>query len=337
MKISKIALFGCAAALAAVCMAFSASAADEIAIDEKTFPGEVFRDYVSKNFDADQNGVLSSEEIETAQSIQISYLDTHEYFLEDETPEIDITGINNFPELTSLTIVESKVTNADISGLNKLTNLTLGNSVAGLVIGDMKSLTYFSLSGAEISELVIDSFPELVQCYFTNNPALTKLEVTNCESLCDITCCDASLESLKIENCPHLGVLDCMNNKLTSLDLSDCPAIDVLRCSGNMIDELDITPCAYLIAALQKYDPAKDDDPLVVDKTTNVKGMELITTQASETDSIDSTAQESSDTQMAENKQSSTPLIIFGVAVGVIVITVTALIIVMRSGKKDDK
>ena len=44
----------------------------DVAINETNFPDSNFRDYVSKNFDADNNGFLSQSECDNVEKINIS-------------------------------------------------------------------------------------------------------------------------------------------------------------------------------------------------------------------------------------------------------------------------
>lgn len=46
---------------------------ESVAIDEEHFPDEVFREYVRSNFDKDNDGVLSEEEIFEIKIIDIEY------------------------------------------------------------------------------------------------------------------------------------------------------------------------------------------------------------------------------------------------------------------------
>ncbi len=332
MKLTKLALFGCTAALAAVCMTFSASAADGIAIDEKTFPGEVLRDYVSKHYDTDKDGILSAEETAAAQKLNINIMVTNEYFVEADYPEVDLRGIDNLTALTEINIYDSKVTNADLSGLDNLTSVSMGKSVEGLVLGDMKSLNILDLRNIDITQLTLDNLPQLGTCWLSDNPALTKLEISNCAALQNLECNNCSLESFKISNCEQVHNIKCKNNKLESLDFSDCPMLEVLQCSNNLISELDVTNYPRLIAQLKSYEPTDDKDvPLVVDETTNVKGIENIHTQAEMIESV------KNENAANDGKNSNASLIIFIISVVVILGGVVSLIIISRIGKKSIK
>lgn len=329
MKISKIWVFACTVVLAATCMAFTASAADgEVAIDEKTFPGEILRDYVSKHYDTDKNGVLSAEEIDAAQKLDINIMVTNEYFTKADYPEVDLTGINNLTALTELYIYDSKIINADISGLNNLTFVSMGKSVEGLVLGDMKTLHIIDLRNIDIKEITFDNLPELEVCDLSDNPALTKLEVSNCAALQHLECDNCSLESFKAENCARLRDIKCKNNKLESLDISDCQMIEILQCSGNKISDLDVTKYPRLITQLKSYNPTTGGDvPLIVDETTKVKGIENIPTQAEMIESV------KNENASNDGKKSNASLILFIVSVVVIVGGVVSLVIISRLGK----
>ena len=66
-------------------------AAGDVAINSKNFPDKVFREYVSENFDKDNNGSLSDAEIQA-----ITYIDVEKYGISD------LKGIELFVKLSYL-------------------------------------------------------------------------------------------------------------------------------------------------------------------------------------------------------------------------------------------
>ncbi len=335
MKISKIMMFACTAAMAAVFLSFTAGAADDVAIDETNFPDETFRSYISENYDTDKNGALSAGEIENAEEL----LFEDSVYDEDDnpiTPQLDLTGINYLKKLKVINILSRNVINADLSGIEALTDIGFsGGSVSGLVLGDMSSLGGCYIFNSDLTKLSLVDCPNLVQCYFDNNPKLAKIEVKNAENLRILGCRNDALESLNIENCAGLIDIDCSNNKLTKLDITNCPLLSTLNCKDNMIAELDISQFNYIIEALKNNNDTQGDEaPLTVDSSTKVIGYDAAENDSSE--STQSTAESTVSSETQETNNNKTMLIIILAAVLVAVIA-AAVIIVMVKGGKDDK
>lgn len=341
MKISKIMLCACTAALAAVCMAFSASAADEeyLAIDETNFPSEIIRDYLKEKVDLDGDEAISPEEMPRTRNIIFDRIVVDMNEPDENIPVIDLTGIDLLTEMRSLVVSNYNITNADFTSCDNLESLALNcKKMDGFVLTDLPHLDSLSLSTDIYTEFKLENFQSLTSFSFDNSPNLKKLEIKNVPQLNIFTCHNNSLVSLEMDTCPDLQVVDCSDNKLTKFDLSKTPNIQTFYCTGNMIAQLDISNCQYLIRNIKEYDPQEGGAayPIEADKSTNIIGMELTTTQDSEQSSTQSTANESSDTEAFENKQSSTPLIIFCVAICVIVTAVIVVTVVMRGGKNDE-
>ena len=85
--------------LAVALVPVTARAAGNVAINEKSFPDQIFREYVSANFDADGDGELSAEELENAVEIDLS-----------GTEAADLTGLAAFTGLKVLNVSGTKVT-----------------------------------------------------------------------------------------------------------------------------------------------------------------------------------------------------------------------------------
>jgi hypothetical protein len=105
-----------------------AYAVEAVTIDEKHFPDSSFRYYVRENFDTDQNGELSPEEIDAVKRISCSG---------GETEITSLQGIRYFTELTRLDVSKNtklycysnNLTKLDISKNKKLEALEYDKKV----------------------------------------------------------------------------------------------------------------------------------------------------------------------------------------------------------------
>lgn len=333
MKLAKVFSLLGAAIFTATCMSFNAYAADDIAIDETNFPDETLRSYISENYDTDKNGALSAEEIENAEELlfEDSVYDEDDNLI---TPQLDLTGINYLKKLKVINILSRNVINADISGIEALTDIGFtGGSVSGLVLGDMSSLEGCSIFNSDLTELSLVDCPNLVQCYFDNNPKLAKIEVKNAANLRILGCRNNVLEDLNIENCAMIIDVDCSNNKLTKLDIANCPLLSTLNCRDNMIAELDISQFNYIIEALKNNNDTQGDEaPLTVDSSTKVIGYDAAENDSSESTQSNVESTVSSETQETNNNK--TMLIIILAAVVVAVIAAAVIVAMARRGKE---
>lgn len=337
MKKAKFMVSICAAALAAVCLSFSASAADEIAIDETNFPDEAFRSYISENFDTDKNGSLSEKEINNAEKLVIDEV----IYDEDDkaiTPQLDLTGINYLKNLKTINICSRNVINADISGIEALTSIGFsGGDVSGLVLGDMSSLEDCFISRSDLRELSLVGCRKLLNATIENNSNLTKLEIKDATCLSFLSCSDNALASLKAEDCDNLEMIQCQNNRLTKLDITDCPRLNTLNCSGNIISELDITPFEDLIENLENYEglPSQGEPPLVVDSNTKVIGYDMPQNGSPESTPSAAESTESAVSSESQGNDSNTTLLIIIMAVIVIAGIAGAVIVTVAKGGKE--
>ena len=184
---------------------------DEIEIDETNFPDDNFRSYISSNFDADSSGSLSESELEAVTYISVS----------SGTAGIsDLTGIEYFTALQSLSCYN-----------NSLTNLDLSRNTA---------LEYINCSGTGISNLDVSGLTQLKKLYCDNND-LSSLDISSCLALEELYCNDNNLIELDVSNNPNLKKLMCNNNSISTLDVSNNSLITDLYCNNNELTTLDVS------------------------------------------------------------------------------------------------
>ena len=191
------------------------NATSEIPINAKTFPDKIFRDeYVSKYFDKDKNGKLSEQEIEEITDIAISPGIWDPGFFEKIK---DLTGIEYFTKLTSITINDTCLTKLDVSKNTALTELNLaGNYLTKLDVSKNKKL------GS-------------LDCSYNK---LKKLDVSKNTALESLRCCFNGLTTLDLRSNTNLSHLDCAYNKLTTLDLRSNTNLLYLDCCGMRFEKL---------------------------------------------------------------------------------------------------
>lgn len=195
---------------------YSFAAEGDVEINETNFPDESVR-YVVKKADKDKNSVLSKEEIAAVTSMSFSSY---------PAPLADMTGLEHFTNVETLSISSSSITEMDWEIFPKLTTLKCysdinsgGSSIRKLDVSKNTELVTLDCSGNKIEELDL-----------SNN---TKLETAMVNS--------NNLSVLTLGDNKNLKNLNCYNNKLTEIDVSGCTALEVLECSNNKIVNLDLT------------------------------------------------------------------------------------------------
>ena len=217
-----------------------------VAINEKNFPDENFRECVTE-FDTDNDGYLNDEELKDAE-----YITCAEKGIED------LTGIEYFSYLENLNCYDNYLISLDVSKCTALIKLDCSDN--------------------ELESLVVSNCTALTELDCGEN-WLTSLDVKGCTALETLFCYYNELESLDISNNTELTLLGCWGNNLSSLDVSNNPNLESLDCKYNELTILDISNVPLILDAVKEgikeekddtYEYYKDDAALIVDKTTEI-------------------------------------------------------------------
>ncbi len=181
----------------------------DVSITAENFPDNVFRAYVSENFDSDGDGTLSDAEI--ASVVRIPATLTYSYDTSTHT-------------LTQTEAILKLATVSNFKGIEYFTNLE-ALSCGGLVLSVMMNL-------ASNDKLIF---------FHCESMTLQSLDLSGKSSLLYVDCPNVGLESLDVSDCWDLVYLNCSHNSISSLELSDNSALDYLDCSNNHLARLDLT------------------------------------------------------------------------------------------------
>ena len=209
--------------------------AEDIPINETTFPDIYFRDWL-KSQSFGQDGVLTESEIAGVTSIEAMNKGIS-----------NLKGIEFFTALTKLDCRINQLTSLDISRNTALTVLLCSeNQVTSLDVSKNTALTVLSCDGNQLTSLDVSKNTALTGLYCGNNQ-LASLEVLKNTSLTELHCEDNQLSSLDVSKNKSLYRLECNNNQLTSLDVSKNTALYYFACQMNRIKE---TEMGYLVESL---------------------------------------------------------------------------------------
>ena len=192
----------------------------EVAVDSEHFPDDVFREYVRSNFDSDDDGVLSDEEIAGALSIDIHGSPKRVYYngeSEDWHGVSDLIGIEYFTSLVSLDCSINYLGHIDLSrntalqaldcsyaSLDRL-DLTANTALRVLICGNQFDYYW------QIREEYGEERDDLLQTVCPLNH-IAGIDLSRNTALEHINCMDCGLEGLNLQNNTVLKKLYCNNS-----------------------------------------------------------------------------------------------------------------------------
>lgn len=208
--------------------------AAEVAVDEINFPDEIFRNYVISEFDEDNNGKLSEEEIANVTFIPVNRKEI-----------TSLKGIEYFTALETLDCGYNQLTTLDISRNTALKSLICsGNQLTSLDISKNTALTYLWCGFNQLMALDVSKNIALEELYCYQNQ-LKVLDVSINNNLRTLDCDQTQLTSLDVSKNISLTSLDCSSNQLTFLDVSKNITLISLTCYGNPLTELKLNSQTY--------------------------------------------------------------------------------------------
>jgi hypothetical protein len=166
----------------------------------------------------------------------------------------DLTGIEAFTALDSLTCYDNILTSLNLSANTQLTFLDCaGNKLKVLNLSTNTKLQEADCSNNSIISLDLNSNPNLVSLICNDNKLttlnlntnhklsllrlshnfVTDLNITADTALTYIECNDNLISALDVSNCIHLDYLNCEYNELSSLDVSKNKILTMLNADNN--------------------------------------------------------------------------------------------------------
>ena len=152
--------------------------------------------------------------------VQTANIDTVTYLLVYAMNIADLTGIEDFTDLSVL--------RCDV---NQLTSLDLTQNTA---------LTYLDCWGNQLTALNISNNIDLTVLWCESNK-LTNLDVSNNINLTNLSCFSNQLTFLDVSNNIYLEYLECSWNQLTSLDVRQNIHLEQLGVDDNQLISLDVS------------------------------------------------------------------------------------------------
>ena len=250
------------------------------------------------NWSKDENGCvpLTTANLEEIRRVTYLYISWFEYSATEEDVRLtDLSGIEYFTELTSLTLYGHQITEMpDLAPLENLRTFGLNSNetsdgVRGLPEGFFSklppSVTSLSVSYDGLTDLDVSSLTNLTSLDCSSNEltsldvsSLTKLTDLDCGSnygltdmkfpsgLTDLDCSYCNLTNLNVSSLENLTSLWCQSNNLTSLDVSPLKKLKWLYCFKNQMSALDVSELSSLstLGCGQQSDGSSGDRQLTL-------------------------------------------------------------------------
>lgn len=222
-----------------------------IAINEKNFPDENFRDYVAGEWDKNQDKYFSPSEIAKTKWIscdnkEISNLKGIEFFtniwlLECYYNNLTTIDLSHNKNLSYINCHHNQLKELDVSGLPLLKTFYCGhNALPSIDVSKNEKLEDFDCQDNHLDTLNVSQNKELVKLSCgTNN--LTELDVRENKKLKELSCYESKLSNLDLRNQTELEVLKCWKNPLSALNVSANTKLKKLYVNKTNLTSLDAT------------------------------------------------------------------------------------------------
>ncbi|MBR6581033.1 MAG: leucine-rich repeat domain-containing protein [Ruminococcus sp.] len=210
--------------------------AGSVEINEANFPDENFRKFVKNYYDKDDDGVLSTEEIEPVTEMTLI-----DYIGHSKIEVSDLKGIEYFTNLELLDCHTQNLKELDLSRNTSLKALDCReNQLTTLDLSNNTALTSLKCDNNQLTELDLSNNTELL-ALFCNENQLTTLNVSKNTMLYRLECSKNQLTTIDTSNNTNLQKLMCDENQLTTIDISNNTLLDYLRCNQNQLKTIDIS------------------------------------------------------------------------------------------------
>ena len=190
-------------------------AVGDVTIDALNFPNAEFRKYISTNFDINNDGILSSDEITNISSINVN----------GNQNITSVQGIEYFPNLRNLNCANTGITSIDVSKNIALEELgCYRTSISSLDLSKNVALRYLYCNNTNIASLDLSKNTELrrLDCFITK---VTSLDLSKNTELVGVFCPGLGITNLDISK----------NTKLAWIYIGNLPNTNVTK-SNSVID-----------------------------------------------------------------------------------------------------
>ena len=249
-----------------------------IAINEKNFPNENFRENVWWAWNTNRDNYFSPGELAAARWIAC-----------DNEEISSLKGIQFFTEIYKLECYYDNLTTIDLSNNKKLSYINcLGNKLEELEVSELPKLETFYCSFNRLKSIDV-SKNEKLKDFDCQNNHLDTLNVSQNKELERLSCGHNNLTELDVSENKKLKTLGLYENKLTNLNLGNQTELEWLSCGTNPLSVLDVSANTKL---KELYVSNTNLTELNVSANTNLEKLDVSNTNLTSLDATNNTALE---------------------------------------------
>ncbi|WP_345990224.1 T9SS type A sorting domain-containing protein [Chryseobacterium sp. Chry.R1] len=182
----------------------------------------------------DTNG---DSEIQVSEALNVS-----ELFIPGQTGNMiaDLTGINQFTNLTALSAFNNALTNLQITGLSNLTLIHVANNnLTNVSFDNLNSLQTLSIANNQLSGFSITNSPNLQSLSCSGNQ-LVSVDISNFPNLVTLECNNNLITTLILNNNNNLTNIVASHNKLVTIPFGEAPNVANLYIDYNLFTTIDV-------------------------------------------------------------------------------------------------
>lgn len=189
---------------------------------------------------ANQNIVIDTNgdnEIQISEALNVSKL-----FIPGQAGNMiaDLTGINQFTNLTSLSAFNNALTNLQISGLSNLQVIHVANNnLTALSVNNLNSLQNLTVTNNQLTNFSVTNTPNLQTLSCSGNQ-LISVDISNFPNLITLECNNNLITTLALNNNNNLGNISASNNQLTTIPFGEAPNLSNLYINNNLFTTIDV-------------------------------------------------------------------------------------------------
>jgi len=181
------------------------------------------------------NGVENDNYVLTSKISMVTHLNIHNQNISD------LTGIQDFTALTSLSCYQNQLTNLDITNNTALTSIACnGNNLTSVDFSHNTNLTFVDVGYNQISSIDLSANTAL-ETLSTSFNQLTDLDVSMLPNFVSLDVSHNHLTSVDFSHNTNLTSIDIGYNQISSIDLSSNTALEILSISRNNLTDLDVS------------------------------------------------------------------------------------------------
>ena len=214
----------------------------DIEINQMNFPDEIFRTYVTENFDKNQkDGTLSQAELDAVKEIKLT---------DSKYNDISsLQGISYFKNLETLNFGSQYIEKIDLSNNTALKRVYLScERLSDLKLGELDKLEELSCDYLNNHQsLDLSSYKSLKIIKIARCSKLTKLDVSGCKNLEELWVANSIFETIDLSNNTNLKKLNLFTGRLKTIDLRNNTKLTDLILASNSLKYLDLTQNEDLI------------------------------------------------------------------------------------------